>query len=390
MDAELVIVIGLGLLVMVGLGLGWYLHKRQQHEVEDGALSARGDKGNEPKGAKQARATTREVVATLGAEELMREGKYEDAARLAMRGQNWDEAKEYYLEAGQISNAAHCAHRAGKLEEAADLYEQCEDLENAAKMWEKVGDHDRARELRKVGHETRQAPKVDSGDGKEDSGRHGAVPTTKQKKNIQASLDSGDYESAARLAEEIGQDEQAAEAWVKVARRSKNPGEFAERIEKLSPTVAHRFLELETRAHPPSEKSAPLHYRLARSYARLGDPASAIDVLKRLLRAVGSYEDAASLVEELATHPHRHVLLLSDAMVQEAKAGLSIEQLQDMIGGASCDMTNIEVFYRLGLARLATEGWSEAEAAFRTVESTSPGYRDAAARLKLLRTLGSR
>jgi hypothetical protein len=184
--------------------------------------------------------------------------------------------------------------------------------------------------------------------------------------------------------------EEAAEAWIKVARKKRDPFSYVERIERLSPTLAHRFLELETRAHPPSEKSADLHYRLAMSYARLAEPAGALDILTRLNRVVKDYKDTPDLLKSLRTSPHRYVAVLSDAAVLQAASGPRIEELEKMIDGKDCDMMNIEVFYRLGLAFLADQQWSRAEQALATVERTSPGYRDAKCRVEMLRTLSAK
>jgi tetratricopeptide (TPR) repeat protein len=69
--------------------------------------------------------------------------------------------------------------------------------------------------------------------------------------------------------------------------------------------------------------------------------------------------------------------LVFDSAVQGARLGPSIETLRDYIRGRSCELQNIEVFYRLGLARLAVGQWPQALAAFDAVEDASPGYRDA-------------
>ncbi len=72
---------------------------------------------------------------------------------------------------------------------------------------------------------------------------------------------------------------------------------------------------------------------------------------------------------------------LYDDAVRAAKEGPSIESLQGMVGDRPCDLGNIEVFYRLGLAALASGDWSRAQSCFAAVEEASPGYRDAGARV---------
>lgn len=67
----------------------------------------------------------------------------------------------------------------------------------------------------------------------------------------------------------------------------------------------------------------------------------------------------------------------NDPAVQEARSGMAIPELEAMIGGRPCDLINIEVYYRLGLACVAAGRWEEAKFAFNKVEDTSRGYRDA-------------
>ena len=69
--------------------------------------------------------------------------------------------------------------------------------------------------------------------------------------------------------------------------------------------------------------------------------------------------------------------LLSDDSVRATHAGPSISELLAYVEGAQCDLGNIEVFYRLGMAYLGKGLWSEALDAFAQVEEASPGYRDA-------------
>ncbi|MGE0546538.1 MAG: protein kinase [Kofleriaceae bacterium] len=69
--------------------------------------------------------------------------------------------------------------------------------------------------------------------------------------------------------------------------------------------------------------------------------------------------------------------LLLDGAVAAARGGPTVENLQGFIAGRSCDLQNIEVFYRLGLALLARGQYDGAMKAFDTVENASPGYRDA-------------
>ncbi|MBK9071269.1 MAG: serine/threonine protein kinase [Myxococcales bacterium] len=69
--------------------------------------------------------------------------------------------------------------------------------------------------------------------------------------------------------------------------------------------------------------------------------------------------------------------LAFDAAVQAARQGASIDTLMRFTGGRECDLGNIEVYYRLGLAHMAGGNWADAAKAFDAVEDASPGYRDA-------------
>lgn len=73
-------------------------------------------------------------------------------------------------------------------------------------------------------------------------------------------------------------------------------------------------------------------------------------------------------------------VLLQDHAVREAREGPSVAALTRFIKGSGCDLGNIEVFYRLGLAHLAGGDWDRALRCFEQVDEASPGYRDAEAR----------
>ncbi|MFO0625331.1 MAG: serine/threonine-protein kinase [Polyangiales bacterium] len=77
--------------------------------------------------------------------------------------------------------------------------------------------------------------------------------------------------------------------------------------------------------------------------------------------------------------------LLDDELVRAARNGPAVATLLTFTRGAPCDLSNIEVFYRLGVAHLAGGHWDDALAAFDAVEDVSPGYRDAGARAEALR-----
>ncbi len=77
--------------------------------------------------------------------------------------------------------------------------------------------------------------------------------------------------------------------------------------------------------------------------------------------------------------------LLLDAEVRAAREGPSLEALRRFAGNGRCELSNIEVFYRMGLACLAGGDWDSALKNFESVEDASPGYRDARRRADAIR-----
>ena len=127
MDAEL-LVVAVGAVVVLG-GLLFALMKSR----------GRASVGHGP-GAK--------TLKTQGTDRLVKNGRYGEAAGLAFKEQNWDEAIDLYRKADQPANAANAARRAGKDRQAAELYEMAGDMVQAAACWEAAGDHQRADRLR--------------------------------------------------------------------------------------------------------------------------------------------------------------------------------------------------------------------------------------------------
>jgi tetratricopeptide (TPR) repeat protein len=399
-DLELAIILAVGLVVVAGLVFALI---RQRASKELPATSRRGPKPlsrttpprdraaeSAPKNAAPARKLSDHEV-------LAAEGKMEEAGRMAMRAQEWKAALAYYLKAGQPANAAHCARHAELFDRAAELYEQAGDLEAAAECHERLGHTERARELRRGALQRRQSdPKASAHAAPQPTG-DAPVPSDLASQ-IETAQQAGDRQRAATLLEQTGDNERAANEWVEVARRSKDPVSYVSRIERLSPTVCHRFLELETRARPLSKATAELHYQLALSFGRLDDSAAACQILKKLVAAVGDYKAASVLLRDPAQLARSRTLpsvratsdrpmeLLTDARVLQARSGPSIDELTAMLNGKSCDLGNIEVFYRLGLAYLADSRFEEASTAFAQVSEVSPGYRDAERRLEHIRT----
>jgi len=62
-----------------------------------------------------------------------------------------------------------------------------------------------------------------------------------------------------------------------------------------------------------------------------------------------------------------------------------VTALRQYLGERPCDLQNIEVYYRLGLAYLAKGRWEDAVGVFDKVDEASAGYRDAWKRAEEIR-----
>lgn len=399
--------------------------KKNEPEKEKKSLLASlsslsvGDKAEAKKKPTTHKATKAELAELEG---LMEAGHHDEAARLAMRLMQWDKAAQLYLKVGQPGNAAHCAKRAGKLEMAAELYEKAGDTENAAIMWEKSGNSDRARQV--SGKSKQARPKR----GDEDA----IIQISKElQKEIDAAVEKKDHMRAAELYEQAGDKENAAEQFASFAQTARRPEMYAEKIQALSPRVAYNLLRIATKGRRPGADSLELYRRLATLQHHFGNRDAAISTLEKLVAAVPDDEEARQMLEEIGSESSPHPDLdLDDALqvelsrdedeppasepasiepasaaarrvaaprppasradsepdeaVEAARSGPSIADLVTMIGDQPCDLGNIEVYYRLGLACLAAHKVEDARRAFEAVDEASPGYRDIDERLRRL------
>lgn len=366
-------VMGLGIAVLAGLGAVLFLKRRREKAPEAAPKAPKGKKKVEP--APMAGASN---VDTSEIEKLVAAGQVDEAARRAMRMQLWDKAAQLYMRLEQPANAAHCAKRAGKNEMAAELYEKSGDIEAAIRMWEKAGNFRRARELGGAAHKS------------DEPGDDQIQISPELRAEIDRAVEKKDHVRAAELYEQGGDKENAAEQLAKFAQTARRPEMYAEKVQALSPRVAFNMLRLATKGRPPAEESAALYRRLASLQDHFGNREAAVETLTKLIEKAPGDEAARELYEQLTGEPSPHPDLpqeegggglLADERVKEAKAGPSIQELVELIGGRACDLGNIEVFYRLGLACLAVKRFDDAARAFRAVTDASPGYRDAEERL---------
>jgi predicted Ser/Thr protein kinase len=209
----------------------------------------------------------------------------------------------------------------------------------------------------------------------------------------------GQPERAAQLYEQAGQKERAAASWLEVAQSAAQPETYLDRLLSLSEPLTMQFLERITEARALGPDSVELHYRLAVLREKRGDRERAMSGFVAIRERLGDYQDVAQHISTLGANANVaiHTIvrgqrvpapppsisdqalleLMFDAAARAARHGPSAEALGQTIAGAPCDLGNIEVFYRLGLAHVAGGQWSEARAAFKAVESACPGYRDA-------------
>ncbi|MEZ4411285.1 MAG: hypothetical protein R3A52_33105, partial [Polyangiales bacterium] len=86
-----------------------------------------------------------------GLDKLLTEGRYDEAARLALQHERPDDAIELYLRAQSPGRAAQVAARKGDHRLAGELYERAGDRERAAASYERAGMTAKARELNPAG-----------------------------------------------------------------------------------------------------------------------------------------------------------------------------------------------------------------------------------------------
>ena len=328
---------------------------------------------------------------TKGADKFVAEGRVEEAARLAMISNHWEEAIDLYRLAQQPDLAAAAARRAGQLLVAAELYDLAGDAESAAvcrAAHSTLSSAPPAAPLPVVEQPIPKAP---------------ALPQL----DLQLPAPSNPPPSKPRP-ETLDEHQRSGPPAVgsvppHASFGSKPPIESAYSFISEPPA--------QKRSSPP-RKAPP---RRVRSTQPLGSkPAKPIisrEEVKALTLAVQdaemlSGEDRgpnvlAGLVREQGVdldqrwlQPRQFAVglesrpldlaMLRDAAVQAAGTGDDIATLRGFVGDAGCDLANIEVYHRLGLAYAASGHYDHALSAFREVDETSPGYRHADRRVAAL------
>lgn len=151
------------------------------------------------------------------------------------------------------------------------------------------------------------------------------------------------------------------------------------------PAVGLELGRSSTRDTLSPDELAGLAMDVAKSAAAHLEP---VDPLSQIVASANMARTRHSQSDEIALGFERQTISihsLVDDAVEAARFGPSIESLHQLIADRPCDLQNIEVYYRLGLAHLASGAWLDAIAPFEAVEQTSPGYRDAERRAQEIR-----
>ncbi len=298
-----------------------------------------------------------------GVDRLLRNGKYGRAAQLALDHDRPEEAIDYFVRAQKPARAAQIAVQIGNHRRAAELYEHASLFDKAAQSYDKAGfvelaraartragsgatnepvarsDDLRSLDLRSSDLDSVDVPS-DAGDvsRRQDEGRQlaerllasgdirGAADTYRDAQLYEESVHlyvnvlalpneaaplvakRGNFERAAELYELGGNRERAAETWIMVARRSKSPMQYVDRICELSRETGYTFLSELTDSHPLGPATAAMHLRYAEILEKRGEVPRAIAVLTSIVDVLGDYQDARDRLSSLTGARPRETL----------------------------------------------------------------------------------
>lgn len=337
---------------------------------------------------------------------LLARGPSDDAAKLELQ-QAAQQAAEESLAAGDIRKAAEAYRDAGLDDEAIHLYANVLGMPgDAAALVSARGHHERAAELYELAGQRERAAAA-LAEHVRTNGHVGAYIER---------IEHLDPRVALRLVEEVTASKPAnddtAEAYYRHARSLEASGERARALETLHTlqrgaggyrdTVA-RVTELETQlrviaAKPTGtlpraqvetlaaiEAAPAVTTVVVQNFQLTGEmkPGDVEVIAREAARAAGGRALTAEFGAVIAQRALGlesapvSIELLTDADVRAAREGPSVDELRRFVGDAPCDLSNIEVFYRMGLACLAGGDWDQALRNFDAVEEASPGYRDA-------------
>jgi tetratricopeptide (TPR) repeat protein len=200
------------------------------------------------------------------AELFIQAGKFENAAGLYAARQSWEKSADCYRKAGKMSVAAEMYEKAGKLLLAGECYMRCEFYRHAAQSFLKVQDWKRAAAaVEKALEEELSSPGVNQGKEKAKELRKLVMQAAKLHE------EAGDIEAALKAL--VG-----GELWAPAA-------ELAERAE-----LYERAAEFHQRAGDVPKAAAALR--------KIGENASAAQMLGEYLRDKGREDEAAQMLAE--------------------------------------------------------------------------------------------
>ncbi len=283
-----------------------------------------------------------------GLDKLIEQGRYREAATLAMQHDRLHDALDLWLRAQEPARAAAIALRVGNARLAGELFERAGDKDRAIRAYEQSGNVEKVAELKgspaEPAKEVEEAPPTDPREraktversfrevlergrdpaslavaqdlARDAAEEYVALGMLEQAAEIYRDAELvdeavhlyvnvlgrpgqaaplvagiGNHERAAELYELAGLKERAASTWSDVARGSPEPEAYLERVEGLSPVVAGRLLKDLTAARPASKATAALHYRYGALLEKLGEVAEALAVFKGLRDVVGQWRD---------------------------------------------------------------------------------------------------
>lgn len=320
------------------------------------------------------------------AEECLGAGDIERAAAIYRDAGLFDEAVHLYANVlGQPGEAAPLVAKLGNPERAAELYEVAGMRGEAARAWADI-----ARSQRSPDELAKRVVRLDPEQGLallEELARGRPLGGDGVSIHFELAVVLADRGDAARALEIFGAIQGAHGAFRDVgerlkalrpspAARSPAPPAQDPREEPFAVSYDGGAIDLERIA---LEAASAAVARVRRASVR---PAAIPETRAQLTLKVaeGRGTLAPGLEGRAAMSP-----LLADSAVRAAREGPSIASLTRFAGGRECDLGNIEVFYRLGLAHLANGDWDEALRCFADVEEASPGYRDAGGRASEVR-----
>ncbi len=290
----------------------------------------------------------------------VRQGNYEEAARLELQAGHLEPALDYYLRAQKPGRAAHVAQRLGRPRRAAELYERAGDLPRAASLFREAGMTQKADELLAsvapaASSEARGADerfltpldranraelafrdaRVKAQRGEEEPARveqlgreaaeallaagepRRAAETCReaglvdQAINLYVNLlgdpgsaapllaERGDHKRAAELYEAAGEKERSLQAWIAWSHDEPNPLKELEAVSRLGDAAVCELLDTVVRKRPATSENLELHYRIAAAYEERSRPEAATPVLERVIAIDPQYRDASERVAKL-------------------------------------------------------------------------------------------